>query len=297
MILADEGLYAAIEAGLRKHMPLSDFSGADRLNQAMQYAVFPGGKRLRPVLTILAANLIDGNQTGLIAAASAVEFVHASSLIIDDLPSMDNAPIRRSKAAVHLVYGEDIALLAAVALLNAAYGLFAKAPGLVEEAVECVGVTGMIGGQTVDLSCTKVPLHGFVLRNRKTSALMRLTLTAGALSCGASLREVLALARAGELIGESYQAYDDYVDANAQSHDIGKPAGQDQRHERPSALAELGPDYVEYNAELLNQAQRALEDQFGSIEAVSIIMDFVRDICGLCRLSGPTRGGVRSSNS
>jgi geranylgeranyl diphosphate synthase type II len=284
MILADEGLHAAIEAGLRTHLPLSNFSGTDRLNQAIHYAIFPGGKRLRPVLTILSANLINGNQAGLIATASAVEFVHASSLIIDDLPSMDNARIRRSKAAVHLAHGEDIALLAAFALLNAAYGLFAKVPGLVEEAVECIGVTGMIGGQTIDLSCTKVPLHEFVLRNRKSSALMRLTMTAGALSCGASLREVLALARAGELIGEAYQAYDDYADANAQSHDMGKPPGQDRRHNRPSALTELGPEYVEHSANLLNQAQQSLEDQFGSIEPVSIIMNLVRDICARCGL-------------
>jgi geranylgeranyl diphosphate synthase type II len=279
MTLADEGLHAAIEASLRTHLPLSDFSGADRLNQAIHYAIFPGGKRLRPVLTILSANLISESQAGVMATASAVEFVHASSLIIDDLPSMDNASIRRGKTALHLEHGEDIALLAAFALLNAAYGLFAKVPGLVEEAVECIGVTGMIGGQTIDLSCRSVPLNGLVLRNRKSSALMRLTMTAGALSCGASLGEVLALAQAGELIGEAYQVYDDYVDAHAQSHDMGKQAGQDRRHNRPSAVTELGPEYAEYRANLLTQAQQSLEDTFGSAGAVTTIMNLVRDIC------------------
>jgi geranylgeranyl diphosphate synthase type II len=148
----------------------------------------------------------------VVKAACAVELVHASSLIIDDLPCMDDADLRRGRPALHRVYGEEVALLAGIALLNQAYALFSENPELIREAVECIGVDGMIGGQAIDL-CAGPSEASLAARDRKTSALMRLALTAGALAAGASRQDVAPLAAAGQQLGQAYQICDDLLDA------------------------------------------------------------------------------------
>ena len=117
----------AVESELRKHLPVSSLPGARRLNDALEYAVFPGGKRLRPALALLASTLAGASREQSLSIACAVEFLHSSSLVLDDLPSMDDANLRRSRRALHLVFGEGMAVLAAVALLNQSYVLLANA--------------------------------------------------------------------------------------------------------------------------------------------------------------------------
>ena len=141
-----------IESHLRALLPTSGLRETDRLNAAIRYAVFPGGKRMRPILTLLGAEAAGGQAEAALDAACAVEFLHAGSLIFDDLPAMDNARERRGVPALHLVFGEDIAVLAALALLNQAYAIFGRSPRLIAEAVSCIGINGMIGGQAVDLA-------------------------------------------------------------------------------------------------------------------------------------------------
>lgn len=208
-----------IDRGLAEFLPKSDRKPGGVLYAAMRYGLFPGGKRLRPMLTLLAGEMAGGTFEQALPAACAIEFLHTASLIIDDLPCMDDERERRGKQAVHVQFGDDVAILAALALLNQSYAIFASSaqPRLTLEAVRCIGVDGMIGGQALDL---RSPAANRSDRYRKTSALMRLTLTAGAIACNAPPRKVSRLAVAGEALGEAYQIWDDLADGLG-SGDIG----------------------------------------------------------------------------
>ena len=216
-----------IEKSLREYLPLAPPKIETRFNEAVEYALFSGGKRLRPVLTLLGAELFGGKPEIIMPAAVAGEFIHTSSLIFDDLPCMDNAPERRGKTSLHEKFGEGLAILVAVGFLNASYGLvFVNHVGLPERAmqahaeiIECVGASGMIGGQSVDLALAKGGSandnsnYDFErVRNLKTSALMRLSLRVGAILAGASYMELAQLSRFAELLGDAYQLSDDLLD-------------------------------------------------------------------------------------
>jgi geranylgeranyl diphosphate synthase type II len=252
------------------------------LSGPLHCAVFPGGKRLRPWLTIFGARIVSQPQPDegppeerVLRAACAVEFVHASSLILDDLPCMDNAHLRRGNPALHRVFGEDRALLTGLALLNQAYALFGETPELIREAAECIGVDGMIGGQAIDL-CPDIEKFSLEERDRKTSALMRLALTAGALTLGASREQVAPLASAGLLLGRAYQICDDILDAGAPIGSTGKTTGQDARHGRPSH-ASSHTRFAEVES-LVEEMRRSLVDAFGVREGVAGLMGFIEGI-------------------
>ena len=255
-----------IERGLRDYLPASRLRCADRLNRALQLAMFPGGKRTRPTLTLLAAKACGGNDRVALPAACAVEFLHTGSIIFDDLPAMDNADLRRGNPSLHIACGEDVALLAALALLNQAYALFGQWPALLCEAVNAIGENGMIGGQAVDLalSSTDSSTVPFAARNRKTSALMRLTLVAGAVASGADAISVNVLATAGEWLGEAYQICDDLSDAYLDCGATGKTERQDERNGRASHASAFAIDVCQTQAmELVNSATHAIQRQFG----------------------------------
>ncbi|MBA3693719.1 MAG: polyprenyl synthetase family protein [Acidobacteria bacterium] len=216
-----------IENALREHLPLAPASIETQFNEATRYALFSGGKRLRPVLTLLGAELVGGKSDLVLPPAVAVEFVHTSSLIFDDLPCMDNANERRGKTSLHEKFGEGLAVLVAIGFLNASYGLvFANHREMPERAmqahaeiVECVGAAGMVGGQSIDLALAKgagVIKHSDFetesIRNLKTSALMRLALRIGAILAGANYLELANLSRFAELLGDAYQLSDDLID-------------------------------------------------------------------------------------
>jgi geranylgeranyl diphosphate synthase type II len=228
-----------IEAALLSHLPQCRHPGAKGQDNALHYAVFPGGKRIRPILSILGAKVFGADPRLALPAACAVEFTHTSSLIFDDLPSMDDAQIRRGIPVLHRVFGEEVALLAGIALLNQSYAIFGQTPELIAEATRCIGVDGMVGGQALDLLSQDG--GGEVLdewqkklaeRNRKTSAMMRLALTAGALACGTAPADVAPLGAAGQSIGEAYQIADDLLDAGKSRNRTAKTPGQDDRHRR-----------------------------------------------------------------
>jgi len=244
---------ALIEAGLRSRLPSSPVSGAARLNEAVRYALFPGGQRWRPVFTLLGVALIRHSDSRVdddsLSVACAIEFLHTSSLIFDDLPAMDDADLRRGKPALHLVFSEAQAILVALALLNQSYALLGAvrpseaAQKLVHEATLSIGCSGMIGGQAADLhECEDRRSSSFVGgRNLKTTALTRLMMTAGAIAAGAPDEDVLALARFGECLGLAYQVYDDLLDC-CEEGPASKTARQDVRLSRPSAVFDLGVD-------------------------------------------------------
>jgi geranylgeranyl diphosphate synthase type II len=233
--------HQTIESALETHLPQCRRPAAKPLDDAVRYAIFPGGKRIRPMLSLLGARVFATDVRVALPAACAVEFIHASSLVFDDLPCMDDAQIRRGKCVVHKVFGEEIALLAALALLNQSYAILGKTRELIAEAAACIGVDGMIGGQALDLSASgpdgASPLERderLAERNRKTSAMMRLALTAGALACGVHPRDAEFLGRAGQCLGEAFQIGDDLLDARRSNQHTGKDAGQDLRHSRPN---------------------------------------------------------------
>ncbi|MGH9928605.1 MAG: polyprenyl synthetase family protein [Pyrinomonadaceae bacterium] len=274
-----------IETALLRHLPVSIKPGTERFNETLNYAVFPGGKRLRPIITVLAGRLVGADEKATLSSACAVEFLHTSSLILDDLPGMDDADLRRNQTAVHLVYGEGLAVLAAVALLNQAYGLFVAAArdrskeaieNLLVEAANCIGSNGMIGGQVVDLESNTTVMSPEALKHRdaKTIALMRLMMTANALATGASIEDCAALSGFGELLGEAYQTCDDLLDDLAESSLTGKTPGQDSRHWRPTAITEFGHhDSYQRALALAARGEARLRSRFGDCLEVELLVE------------------------
>ena len=172
------------------------------VERSMAYTLFAPSKRIRPVLTLLSAELCGGHAARALAAGAAMELVHTSSLILDDLPSMDNAALRRGRPANHLAFGEAIAILAAFGLLNLAYGTLARdydpplAARLAALLDDAVGTNGLIAGQAADLLATEQEI-GFELlefiHRGKTGALFSASAVAGALTAGADAEAVAAL--------------------------------------------------------------------------------------------------------
>ena len=230
-----------IEAALEENLPLAPGPIGLRFNEAVRCAVFPGGKRLRPVLTMLGAELFGLPGSEVLNAAVGVEYVHTSSLIFDDLPAMDNAGERRGKPPLHKQFGEDIATLVAITLLNASYrmvtldgeGDHQTSVTAVWEIVDCVGPAGMVGGQALDLTggCATgrsySPRTVSSVKNLKTSALVRLALRLGAMYAGADEDALAALTRFAECFGNAYQLSDDLTD-------IEEDAAAPHHHEPPS---------------------------------------------------------------
>ena len=226
---------------------------------------------MRPVLTLLAAEICGGKPDAALRVACALEFLHAASLVFDDLPCMDDAALRRGRPALHVAFGVDLATLAGLALLNQAYLLFAlESPGLVRLAALEVGTDGMIGGQAVDV-------EGLRTRSRleKTTALTRLTMAAGAIVAGAKPAEVSLLSSFGEALGEAYQILDDVADAFGSESLLGKTAGQDARHGRGSAAFQWGADGARERAtSLMTRSCAELRDYFGPTEPVRVLEAF-----------------------
>lgn len=253
------------------------------------------------------------DQQAALTSACAIEFLHTSSLILDDLPGMDDADLRRNQTAMHLVFGEGLAVLAAVALLNQAYALFVAAardrsdPRAIEkllvEAAHCIGANGMIGGQVVDLESNANVMDPEVLAHRdaKTIALMRLMMTANALATGASSDDCAALKGFGELLGEAYQNCDDLLDDLAESSLTGKTPGQDSRHWRPTAITELG-HHDSYRRAVAQFAggETLLRSRFGSslevellVEIGNSVINVVGDLTQLSEVSVASSAGMR----
>ena len=267
-----------IEKYLYEFLPLAPPQIETQFNEAVRYALFSGGKRLRPVLTLLGAELFGAKAETILPAAVAGEFIHTSSLIFDDLPCMDNAPERRGKTSLHEKFGEGLAVLVAIGFLNASYGLvFVNHSGLPERAmqahaelVECIGASGMIGGQSVDLALAKGAGNGSnfdfeSVRNLKTSALMRLSLRVGAILAGASHLDLVTLSRFAELLGDAYQLSDDLIDLE----EDGEIFGDEQK---TFAISEGEHSANRQLQKTIEEAKRILVDNFLPSEARSCLI-------------------------
>jgi geranylgeranyl diphosphate synthase, type II len=225
---------ARVDAELRR---LITDSGSP-VQQSMAYTVHAPSKRVRPVLTLLAAELCGGTSARALPAAAAVELVHAASLILDDLPSMDDAPLRRGRPANHRQFGEAIAILAAFGLLNAAFGTVARAytgdvaTELAALVSEAVGIDGLIGGQAADLLATEQQISFQMLERihrGKTGALFVAAATAGALTAGAAPEPIGALTAFAKNLGLAFQIIDDLLDVEGDPAETGKATRRDAK--------------------------------------------------------------------
>jgi geranylgeranyl diphosphate synthase type II len=223
----------AVDADLRRRIP-----GGDLVHESMAYTLLAPSKRVRPVLTLLTAELCGGSRAHALASAVAVEMVHASSLILDDLPSMDDAPLRRGVMSNHRKFGEAIAILAAFALLNEAFGTIAQsydaepAKRLGRLFSEAVGPRGLVGGQAADLLATDAVI-GFEMLERihrgKTGALFVAAANAGAITAGAGDGELQSLTAFAKNLGLAFQIIDDLLDVEGDPSETGKAVRADAR--------------------------------------------------------------------
>ncbi len=267
-----------IEKSLREFLPLAPSKIETQFNEAVEYALFSGGKRLRPVLTLLGAELFGAKAETVLPAAVAGEFIHTSSLIFDDLPCMDNASERRGKTSLHEKFGEGLAVLVAIGFLNASYGLvFVNHVSMPERAmqahaelVECIGASGMLGGQSVDLALAKgvgdsANFESESVRNLKTSALMRLSLRVGAILAGASHLDLVTLSRFAELLGDAYQLSDDLIDLEEDGEIFGE-------NQKTFAIEQGNSSAQRQLNQTVEEAKRILVDNFLPSEARSCLI-------------------------
>lgn len=264
----------ALEASIER---LEVKAGPPRLTQAIRYAIFPGGARVRPRLCLAVAKACGDDEPQLAeAAAAAIELMHCASLVHDDLPCFDNADTRRGKPSVHVAFGESEAVLTGDAMIVMAFETLARTvaavpsrvPGLIVNLAQATGAPyGIIAGQAWECE-TKIDLSAY--HRAKTGSLFAAATAAGALAAGANSDRWRAL---GDKIGEAYQVADDIQDIMADPKTWGKPCGQDEARGRPNALRELGLEgAVARLKQLLNNAIASIPECEGADELRNIIL-------------------------
>jgi len=231
-----------VERALQDELDRTDILD-DRLRASMAYSLMAGGKRLRPILLMAAADAIGADGTKFITAACALEMIHTYSLIHDDLPAMDNDDYRRGKLTNHKAYDEGTAILAGDALLTLAFTVILRrqnVPGdrllrVVDEISRAAGAEGMVGGQMLDLAAEDRHISLEELRRihmGKTGALFRAALRSGAILAGATEQELAALTAYADHFGLAFQITDDILDVIGTAEDIGKPVGSDEKNHK-----------------------------------------------------------------
>jgi geranylgeranyl diphosphate synthase type II len=240
------------------------------IHKAMRYSLFAGGKRIRPLLAIAAAEAVCDAPAGIESAACCLELIHTYSLIHDDLPALDNDDLRRGRPTCHKVFGDAMAILAGDALLTLAFEVLSKLDvdserldagrriRLVEELATASGtVGGMIGGQVNDLEGEgKFPTAHLLesIHRAKTGALLRASVRMGGIYAGADTAQLAALTKYGERIGLAFQIVDDVLDVEQSSEALGKTAGKDAQQHKITFPAVYG---LERSREMAEEERRA----------------------------------------
>ena len=282
----------AVEAALGAHVRADAPAG---LGLAMRYGVLDGGKRLRPLLVLAAAQAVGGHAEAAMRAACAVELIHAYSLIHDDMPCMDNDVLRRGKPTVHVQFGEAHAMLAGDAMQALAFEVLTPPPtaagDVVPDALQArlcrllaraSGVEGMAGGQAIDLASVGKPLTETELldmHGRKTGALLQNSVLMGA-ACGhPSPATWQALSDFGAALGVAFQVVDDILDVTQDSGVLGKTAGKDADQNKPTYVSLLGLDGARERAATLHaRALSALSASgLGDVHALATLADRILD--------------------
>ncbi len=244
------------------------------IHRATRYSLFAGGKRIRPVLVLAAAEAVGGMREEVLPLACAVEMIHTYSLIHDDLPAMDNDDLRRGRPTCHKVFGEAIAILAGDALLTRAFHLLAELPAGASEAVvrrrlaatailgEACGTLGLVGGQVMDLESEgkKIPAEALErLHRAKTGALLAACVRGGAVLGGATPEALERLTAYASAIGLVFQIVDDILDVTQSADQLGKTAGKDVAAHKATYVSLHGLERARaMAAELLSQAEAAV---------------------------------------
>lgn len=209
------------------------------LQESVNYTLYSGGKRVRPLFCFIVGELFGVPKKKLVSLACALEMIHTASLIMDDLPHMDDAKIRRGKTANHLIYGQDVAALASIGLLTRAYEIVLDDPGLpyekktmvVSRLANVVGISGLVGGQFVDLKYSNESMDATTLEyihTHKTAALFVTSGETAAIIGNATDKEILAVADYAKNLGFAFQILDDLLDSEGNVEDVGKSLQNDE---------------------------------------------------------------------
>ena len=280
---------ARVDGALDRLLPPVD-EDCRILHEAMRYATLSPGKRLRPALAFAACRAFGGDEARCLEPASALEMIHAYSLIHDDLPAMDDDDFRRGRPTCHKVYGEAMAILAGDALLTQAFILLsgelvpdqvdAKARlTVIHEIAQAAGSKGMVGGQVVDIlqEDREVDLPTLqYLHTHKTGSLIRACLRIGGILASAGPEQMEALTRYGERIGLAFQIVDDILDLEGSLEALGKRAGSDLRKKKATFPGLLGIEESRQRAHrLVEEAKQALGVFGDRRSALGAIADFV----------------------
>lgn len=278
-----------VDKALQGFLPPADHY-SPKIHEAVHYALLGGGKRLRPILTLAVVEMLGGDAKKALAPACALEFIHTCSLVLDDLPSMDDASYRRGRPSCHKVYGEAVAILAGMALLNLAYALIARQQDsplqdyavkgkMLEEIIKAIGPTGLISGQLVDLESEGKDIDfetlEYIHRN-KTGRLFIASARLGGLIAGASEEELAALTRYAKNLGLAYQIRDDLLDVIATQEELGKDVGKDSN--RTTFVSMWGVKASQELVKRLTEFAVAALGCFG--EKAEVLRIFARYLCG-----------------
>jgi len=278
-----------VERALEEYLPGEDHF-PEIIFQSVRYSMLAGGKRLRPILCLAAAEAVGGNPAALLPVACALEMIHTYSLIHDDLPVMDDDDYRRGRLTNHRVFGEDIAVLAGDALLTEAFHLLsgkeaaARFPAerllaAISEISRSAGIFGMVGGQVADIqsegkSADQQTLEYIHLH--KTGEMIKVSVIAGALLAGADEKSVDALAGYGKNIGLAFQITDDILDVEGDQDTLGKATGQDAALRKMTYPSLMGVDQARVKAkQYLSEALKSLERFDGRAEPLRLIAKYI----------------------
>ena len=255
----------------------------EKLAKAMEYSLMAGGKRLRPILLMAAADAIKGTGEKFLTVATAIEMIHTYSLIHDDLPAMDNDDYRRGKLTNHKVFGDATAILAGDALLTLAFEVVTRQENIspeillqvVKEISTAAGQSGMVGGQSIDLESENKKIDMATLRKMhlgKTGALFRAAIRSGAILAGANSQQLDALTIYAEKFGLAFQITDDILDVIGDEKNLGKPIGSDAKNNKSTYVTLTSLE------EAKNLAQKAVEDAMDALKIFGAEADFLREL-------------------
>ncbi|MDQ8190784.1 polyprenyl synthetase family protein [Roseibacillus persicicus] len=264
-----------IDGHLDAHLP-SDLTSPSKIHEAMRYSVFAGGKRLRPILALAAAEACGGSEEAALFPACATELLHTYSLVHDDLPAMDDDDLRRGRPTSHVVFGEALAILAGDALQAEAFHFIAQTPpatsftvaDYLKEFAVCAGSLKLIGGQVLDLEGEgedTLLSHDelIAIHERKTAALLTTSIRLGAMTADATAGQLDALTTFGYNLGLAFQVIDDILDVTADTATLGKTAGKDEAVNKSTYPAILGLEESRQEAKRLTDLSLAALEPFG----------------------------------
>ncbi len=262
----------------------------DGLDEAMRYSLLPGGKRIRPVLALATARSVGAEPRSMLPAAAALELIHTYSLIHDDLPAMDDDDMRRGRPTSHVVHGEDVAILAGDGLFSEAIHLIAQRQegeparvlAALRELVAATGVTGMVGGQYIDVTTEgesgEASGASFLrqLHSLKTGRLIAASVTVPLALAGVPEAGTIPYRRFADELGVLFQIVDDILDVTGSDEELGKPHGSDERHGKLTYVSLYGLDQAkELAVESHDRAREALATVDGDTTDLELIMDFI----------------------